>query len=80
MFPQSGAYAAKVAICGIGEALYYLIPDDLAWIDAGAQVEIDLAKRRTQGWVIERLSLETALEQLKLLSLARQTPGSSSQL
>jgi primosomal protein N' (replication factor Y) len=56
--------AAKVLVAGVPKPLSYSFSPDKLDVDVGSEVTIELGRRQAKGWVVERLALSQALNEL----------------
>ncbi len=65
MFKKPSKNIAKIAIPGVPKNLFYSFQDLELDIDAGWEVEVEVGRRKANGWVVAVLSAEDAISELK---------------
>ncbi len=63
---QTPAWAVEVVIPGVPLRLSYRVPAELeSVVDVGSEVDVDVGRRRSSGWVVKRVPLSTAMASLE---------------
>ena len=57
MSESSSSFAVEVVFNGLSQALTYRLDEPFEAVDVGAQVLVELGKRKAQGWVVNKLAM-----------------------
>jgi primosomal protein N' (replication factor Y) len=73
-------FAARVLIPGLARPFSYALPEDHQQIQVGNEVIVELGRRLAKGWVVDKLPMAQALEQLEEGDITQRSDAEERQL